>query len=79
MYKRYWLVSFWKNGFEGKMLVYGTEEELQDYFNSEIGGGDSRYTGDYCYHGATEQEVKAARLLKMKAYIAPEIRRETKC
>ena len=42
MYKRYWLVAFWKNGFEGKMLVFGTEEELWNYLNSEIGGGDDR-------------------------------------
>lgn len=74
MYKRYWLVSFWKNGFEGKMLVYGTEEELWSYLNSEIGGGDSQHTGNYRYSGATEQEVEAARLLKIKAYIAPEIK-----
>lgn len=75
MYKRYWLVAFWKNGFEGKMLVYGTEEELWNYLNSEIGGGDDRRIGDYSYKGATEEEVKAAKLLKIKAYIAPEIRR----
>ena len=69
MYRRYWLVGFWKNGFEGKMLVFGTEEELWDYLNSEIGGGDDRHTGNYCYSGATEEEVRAARLLNMKAYI----------
>lgn len=75
MYERYWLVAFWKNGFEGKMLVYGTEEELWDYLNSEIGGGDERHTGNYSYSGATDAEVEAARLLKIKAYIAPKIRR----
>lgn len=64
MYKRYWLVGFWKNGFEGKMLVYGTEQELQNYLSTEL---DS-----YHYWGASEQEVEAARLLKIKAYIAPE-------
>lgn len=75
MYKRYWLVAFWKNGFEGKMLVYGTEEELWAYLNTEIGGGDERRIGDYYYSGATDRMVKAAKLLKIKAYIAPEIRR----
>lgn len=75
MYKRYWLVAFWKNGFEGKMLVYGTEEELWDYLNSEIGGGDDRRIGDYSYYGATDRMVEAAKLLRIKAYIAPEIRR----
>lgn len=64
MYKRYWLVGFWKNGFEGKMLVYGTEQELWEYLNTEL---DS-----YCYTGATDKEVAAAKLLKIKAYIAPE-------
>ena len=75
MYKRYWLVAFWKNGFEGKMLVYGTEEELWNYLNSEIGGGDDRRIGNYSYKGATEEEVEAAKLLRIKAYIAPEIGR----
>lgn len=71
MYERYWLVAFWKNGFEGKMLVYGTEEDMWAYLNSEIGGGDDRHTGNYSYKGATEAEVEAAKLLRMKAYICP--------
>lgn len=74
MYKRYWLVKFWKNGFEGQMLVYGTEDELWAYLNSEIGGGNGRRTGNYRYHGATDREVKAAKLLCMKAYLCPEVR-----
>ena len=74
MYKRYWLVAFWKNGFEGKMLVYGTEEELWAYLNSEIGGGTDRTTGNYSYHGASDKEVEAAHVLNMKAYLCPEIR-----
>lgn len=75
MYKRYWLVAFWKNGFEGKMLVYGTEEELWTYLNSEIGDGGDRHIGNYSYSGATDRMVEAAKLLRIKAYIAPEIRR----
>lgn len=71
--RRYWLVSFWKNGFEGKMLVYGTEEEMWEYLNSEIGGGDSRHTGNYSYSGATEKEIEAAKILRIKAYLCPEI------
>lgn len=74
MYKRYWLVAFWKNGFEGKMLVYGSEEELWAYLNSEIGGSTIRTTGNYSYHGASDKEVEAARVLNMKAYLCPEIR-----
>lgn len=74
MYKRYWLVAFWKNGFEGKMLVYGTEEELWVYLDSEIGGGTERTTGNYRYSGATDKEVEAARILKLKAYLCPEVK-----
>ena len=74
MYKRYWLVAINKNGFEAKFLVYGTEQELWKYLNSEIGGGDERHTGNYRYSGATDKEVEAARLLGIKAYLAPGIR-----
>lgn len=74
MNKSYWLVSFWKNGFEGKMLVYGTEEELWEYLNSEIGGGDYRHTGNYSYTGCTKAEYEAAQTLRMKAYICPEVK-----
>lgn len=69
--RRYWLVGFWKNGFEGKMLVYGTEHEMWEYLNSEIGGGDESHTGNYNYSGATDQEVEMARKLGMKAYLCP--------
>lgn len=65
MYKRYWLVSINTNGFESKMLVYGTEQEMWSYMESEIG-----YIPGYT--GATDEEVKAAKMLKIKAYIAPE-------
>lgn len=74
MYKRYWLVAIDKNGFEAKFLVYGTEQELWKYLNSEIGGGDERHTGDYRYSGASEKDVEAARQLGIKAYLAPDIR-----
>lgn len=71
--KRYWLVAIDKNGFEAKFLVWGTEQELWSYLNFEIGGGDERHTGNYKYSGATAKEVEAARLLGIKAYLAPEI------
>ena len=73
MMRRYWLVGFWKNGFEGKMIVYGTEQELWDYLNSEIGGGDDRHTGNYRYSGATEKELEAAKVLGMETYLAPQL------
>lgn len=66
MYKRHWLIRFWVNGFEGKMLVYGTEEELWDYLGSEI--------GNYSYTGATEKEVQAAEVLHLKTYLCPEVK-----
>ena len=74
MYSRTWLVSFWKNGFEGKMMVFGTEEELWAYLNSELGCSYKGCTGDYSYKGATDAEIEAAELLRMKVYLCPKIR-----
>lgn len=74
--RRHWLVGFWRNGFEGKMLVYGTEEEMWDYLNSEIGGGDERHTGDYHYIGARKEDIEAARILGIKTYLCPELNRK---
>lgn len=71
--RMYWLVGIEKNGFQAKMLVYGTEKEMQDYLNSEIGGSDERHTGDYSYSGASASEVEFARALGIKAYIAPKM------
>lgn len=75
MNRRYWIVRFWKNGFEGVMLVYGTEDELWEYLNSEIGGAAPGHIGDYSYSGATGKEVEMARALKIKAYICPEVKK----
>ena len=74
--RRYWVVCINKNGFEAKFLVYGTEKETWDYLDSEIGGGGFGCTGDYSYYGATDVDVRAARILGIKAYIAPEIRED---
>lgn len=73
MYKRYWLVTIDMNGFEAKFLLYGTEQELWSYLNSEIGGGDENHTGNYKYSGASDKDVEAAKMLGIKAYIAPEL------
>ncbi len=70
MYSRYWLVSIEKYGFEGKMLVYGTEHELQEYLSFELGVIPS-------YSGASEEEVKLCRKLHIKAYICPPSRQST--
>lgn len=72
--KRYWLVGFYKNGFEGRMIVHGTERELWAYLNSEIGGGDERHTGNYHYSGASEKDMQAVRQLGIKVYLAPEVK-----
>lgn len=66
MYKRYWLVTVTNNGFQSKMLVHGTEQEMWGYMESEIGYIPA-------YSGASEREVEAARLLGIKAYLCPEI------
>ena len=67
MYKRYWLVKRSENGFEMQMMVYGTENELWAYMESEFGH-------TLRYSGATDEEVAAAKVLKMKCYLAPDIR-----
>ena len=71
--RRYWIVRFDKNGFQGTMLVYGSERELWAYLNSEIGGGDERHTGDYSYTGCTAAEREMAQKLGIKAYLCPEL------
>ena len=63
MYERYWLVTINRNGFATKALVYGTETEMQEYMISMCGFVPA-------YSGATEEEVKAAKSIGMKAYIA---------
>ena len=63
MYKRYWLITINRNGFETKALVYGTETEMQEYMTSECGNVPA-------YRGATEEEVEAAKSIGMKAYTA---------
>lgn len=64
--RRYWIVRYIYNGFEMAMLVYGTEQEMQSYAESELG-----YTPRY--RGATDEEVEASKVLAMKRYIAPQI------
>lgn len=61
MYKRHWIVKVTRNGFEFKVMLYGTEKELRNYIDTEL----SDYSG---YHGATEKEVEAAKTLGMKIY-----------
>lgn len=71
--RRYWIVKPHIRGFEMLMLVYGTEQEMWAYMNSEIGGGDDRHTGNYGYTGATDTERATLVKMGVKAYLAPEI------
>ena len=64
MYERYWMCKINTNGFESMMLVYGTEQEMWSYMESELG-----YTPGY--HGASDNEVKMAKTLGMKVYMCP--------
>lgn len=66
MYKRTWVFSLVALGFETKLFVYGTEEEVREYMYSEFGSIPR-------YSGATEKEVEAAKLLKIKIYLAPDV------
>lgn len=59
--KRIWIASYCKNGFEFKVLLYGTEQELHEYTRSEFGY-------QLGYSGATDDEVATAKKLGMKIY-----------
>ena len=67
MYKRIWGFKIDNRGFESLVLVYGTEEEVQEYMRSEYG-----YIPRYS--GMTNKEEDAARVLGLKVYLAPEVR-----
>lgn len=68
MYKRNWLVYTDYYGFKSVLVVYGTEEEMQEYMKSEYGYVPA-------YTGAIDEEVKAAKTLRLPIYLAPEIKR----
>lgn len=55
-------------GFEGLILIYGTEEEMQEYTKSEFG-----YIPGYS--GARDYEVESLRKMGVKVYLAPEVRK----
>lgn len=65
MYKRYWMMKLVHYGFEALFMMYGTEEECQNYMISEFGH-------TLAYHGASDREVVDAEHLGMKCYLAPE-------
>lgn len=60
--KRNWMVTCERNGFRYKIFVNATEERLQKYISTELPEA-TRYTG------ATDNEIEAARLLKLPIYL----------
>ena len=62
MYKRYWIVKYNTKGFEFPLFLYGTESEMQEYCQSELGYIPA-------YSGATDIQVEAGKALRLKFYI----------
>lgn len=64
-YERIWKVDYInKERFEYSIFVRGTESELHDYLNSEMG-----FVGRY--HALSPFEVKSVEDLQLKIYLAP--------
>ena len=64
--ERVWKVSYMMHGFKLTLLVRGTEPEMQDYLESEMG-----YVGSY--YALNDDEVEMAKKLRMSVYCAPEL------
>lgn len=61
-----WKVRYLHNYFEWPLFVSGTEDEMREYLDSEVG-----YVGSY--RALTDQEVSAVKVLGLKIYIAPQL------
>ena len=61
-----WRVEYEHKLFKQLILVRGTESEMREYMNSEIG-----YVGRYS--ACTDRELDAAKLLRIPIYIAPKL------
>lgn len=66
MYRRVWRLEPAINGFHTFLLVEGTEIEMLEYAQSELGIIPA-------YTGASEDEVKALKKMGAKIYIAPKL------
>ena len=62
MEKRIWKVTYKFNGFETKIFIESTEQSLWNYMESELGSRCG-------YVGASEEEVKAAKMLGLPIYL----------
>ena len=65
MFSRLWRVNISVNNFETCIFFEGTEPEVVDYVNSELGDYATSYTG------AASYEITKAKELGMKIYMAP--------
>lgn len=63
---RVWSIRYSYRGFQYRILVEGTEPEMYDYMQSEMG-----YVGSY--YALDEQDVRMAKELGMKIYLAPQL------
>lgn len=61
-----WRVEYKNNYFQQVILVRGTWHEMLAYMESEMG-----FVGRH--HALTEDEIRAAKKLDIKIYIAPEL------
>lgn len=66
MYRRVWRLEPVINGFHTFLLVEGTEIEMLEYAQSELGVIPA-------YTGASEDEVKALKKMGAKIYMAPKL------
>jgi hypothetical protein len=62
-----WLITLNINGFMTKIAVYGYEEEVRDYINSEI---PEKYLKSYV--GMRDSDVSAWKSLRLPIYMAPD-------
>ena len=62
--ERVWKINYTKNGFRWPIFIRGTEDEMRDYLESEMG-----YVGSY--HALTKQEEDAVYQLQLTVYLAP--------
>lgn len=63
--RRVWQIWYENRQFRYFLLVSGTEKEMWDYLDSEMG-----YVGRY--HALTEAEIRQARDLGVPVYLAPQ-------
>ena len=68
--RRFWIVKPVVNGFETNMIMYGTQEELEQYVRNNIGGQVN-------YIGISSDIVNPLTTIGMKIYMCPTIEEET--